>query len=170
MHRSSSSFWPFKRPKRRHLTSLYIYKKRRPGLSRVYPGRSGSGSTGFYRANSQTGFCLDQDRSQARVDPPGRSGFQNTAYKLCSASRGGRVLIIVLDSVWWSGFEFWLGYPGQFFFNQNEIVLVKNKKTKANGLQPGFWPAQSGHTGFFLSLFFLQPGPVQSRVSRVSKL
>ena len=24
-------------------------------------------------------------------------------------------------------------------------------------MQPGFWP---GHTGFFLPLFFLQPGPV----------
>jgi hypothetical protein len=47
-------------------------------------------------------------------------------------------------------------WPDQFFVflkNQNNVVLVKKKKTKVNGLQPG-------HTGFFLSLFFLQPGPV----------
>ena len=61
MHRSSSLF------------DVFVYKKRRSGLSRVYPGRPGSGSTGFHRANSQTGFCLDLDRSQARVGRvPGR--------------------------------------------------------------------------------------------------
>jgi hypothetical protein len=69
MHRSSSSF------------DVFVYKKRRPGLSRVYPGRPGFGSTGFHRANSQTGFCLDPDRSQARVGPPGRSEFQNTGME-----------------------------------------------------------------------------------------
>jgi hypothetical protein len=53
------------------------------------------------------------------------------------------------------------GRPGQFFFflNQNNVILVK-KKTKINRLQPGFLPNQPGHTGFFLPLFFLQPGPV----------
>jgi hypothetical protein len=69
---------------------VYIYKNR-SGLNRVYPGRPGSGSTyrvdrvpgrptestGFRRANSPADFCLDPNRSQARVDPPGRSGFQN---------------------------------------------------------------------------------------------
>ena len=39
----------------------------RSGLSRVYPGRPGSGSTEFLRANSQAGFYLDPDRFQARV-------------------------------------------------------------------------------------------------------
>jgi hypothetical protein len=48
------------------------------------------------------------------------------------------------------------------FFNQNDAVLVK--KTKV--LQPSFLPGligstgSPGHTEFFLSLFFLQPGPV----------
>jgi hypothetical protein len=57
-------------------------KKNRPGLTRVWPGGSGpgstrrvdrvspghpAGSTGFYRANSQAGFYLHPDRSQARV-------------------------------------------------------------------------------------------------------
>jgi len=46
--------WPFKG---------YVYKKR-PGLSQVCPG---SGSTEFHRVNSQAGFYLDPDRSQARV-------------------------------------------------------------------------------------------------------
>jgi hypothetical protein len=52
-----------------------------PGLDRVdgVPGRPGE-STEFLRANSQAGFCLHPDQSQARVgrvpgDPPGRSGF-----------------------------------------------------------------------------------------------
>jgi hypothetical protein len=48
-------------------------KRERPGLSRVYPDRLGSGSTGFFRANFQAGFYLDPDRSQARVGRvPGR--------------------------------------------------------------------------------------------------
>jgi len=45
--------------------------------------------------------------------------------------------------------------------NQNDIILVK--KIKVNELQPGHWvnlPGQSGHTEFFLPLFFLQSGPV----------
>jgi hypothetical protein len=44
-----------------------------------------------------------------------------------------------------------------FLKNQNDIILVKQKKTKVNGLQPGFWP---GHSGFWLSLFFLKLGLV----------
>jgi hypothetical protein len=48
------------------------------GFTRVawVPGRP-AWSTGFFRANFQAGFYLDPDRSQARVDPPGRSRFQN---------------------------------------------------------------------------------------------
>jgi len=55
------------------------------------------------------------------------------------------------------------------FVNQNDVILVK--KQKSTGLQPGFdrvLPGQPGrrvnpsdqpgHTGFFLSPFFLQPG------------
>jgi hypothetical protein len=61
--------------------NLYILKKRL-GINRVYPGRPSSGSIGFRRANSQVGFYLDPDRSQARVDPPGQSGFQNYIYIL----------------------------------------------------------------------------------------
>jgi hypothetical protein len=48
-------------------------KKNRLGLIRVLPGSPGPGSTGFHRANSQAGFCLHPDRSQARVGwVPGR--------------------------------------------------------------------------------------------------
>jgi hypothetical protein len=50
---------------------VYIYKNR-SGLNRVYPGRP-AWSTGFRQANSPAGFCLDPDRSQARVGRvPGR--------------------------------------------------------------------------------------------------
>jgi len=54
--------------------------------------------------------------------------------------------------------------PGYFFLNQNNIVLVKNKKTKVNELQPGFLPGlaelielpsqPSSYIKFFF-LFFL---------------
>jgi len=30
------------------------------------------------------------------------------------------------------------GRPGQFFFNQNDVILVKKQKTKVNGSQPDF--------------------------------
>jgi hypothetical protein len=36
-----------------------------------------AGSTGSRWANFSAGFYLDLDRFQARVDPPGQSGFQN---------------------------------------------------------------------------------------------
>jgi len=62
---------------------VYIYKNR-PGLNRVYPGRPGSGSTGFRRANSPAGFYLDPDRSQARVGQvPGRPAGPVRVSKLC---------------------------------------------------------------------------------------
>jgi hypothetical protein len=54
-----------------------------------------------------------------------------------------------------------------FFLNQNDVVLVIKKrktKTKVNGFATGSCrvnpPGQLGHTGFFLPLFFLQPGPI----------
>jgi len=49
---------------------------------------------------------------------------------------------------------------GQFFLNQNNIVLVK-KKTKVNEFATGSCRVNPpGHTGFFLFPFFLQPCPV----------
>jgi hypothetical protein len=63
----------FHQPKRRCLTSMHI-KKNRSGRSRVCSGRPGPGSTGFFRTNFQAGFCLDPDRSYARVGwVPGRA-------------------------------------------------------------------------------------------------
>jgi hypothetical protein len=64
MHRSSSSF------------DVFVYKKKETGSQPGLPG-----STGFHRANSQMGFCLNSDRSQARVDPLGRFEFQNTGME-----------------------------------------------------------------------------------------
>jgi hypothetical protein len=60
---------------------MYIKKKKgrvSAGFTRVarVPGQPAR-STGFRRVNSPTGFYLDQDRFQTRVDPPGRSEFQN---------------------------------------------------------------------------------------------
>jgi hypothetical protein len=67
----------------RRLTSI-VYKKKRPGLRRVWPGGPGPGSTGFHRANSQAGFCLHQDRSQARVGRvSGRPAGPVQVLKLC---------------------------------------------------------------------------------------
>jgi len=52
-----------------------------PGFDRV-PGRPG-GSTRFPRANSQTGFCLHPDRSQALVGRvPGRPAGPVRVLKL----------------------------------------------------------------------------------------
>jgi hypothetical protein len=54
-----------------------------------------------------------------------------------------------------------------FFFNQNDVVLVK-KKTKANGLQSGL--AGSTHRvtpGFSFPYFFLNPAWFQPRIGRV---
>ena len=50
------------------------------------------------------------------------------------------------------------------FLNQNNVVLVK-KKNKNQRVATGFLTGSyqvnpPGHTGFFLPLFFLQPGPV----------
>jgi hypothetical protein len=85
----------------------------------------------------------------------------------------------------WSGprLRFWVltgssGRPGQLFFlkkNQNDIVLVKNKTQRvATEFLTGL-ARSPGHTGFFLPIFFLQPGPVPApgrpvRLNRVLKL
>jgi hypothetical protein len=66
---------------------MCLYKKKRererPGLSRVYPGRPGSGSTRrvdrVFWANFQAGFYLDPDRSQV----PGRPAGPVRVSKLC---------------------------------------------------------------------------------------
>jgi hypothetical protein len=66
-----------------------------------------------------------------------------------------------LGSRFWLGHQVLTGSPGQLFFlNKNDVVLVKKKKQKSTGLQPGLDRVLLGHTGFFLPLFFLQPGPV----------
>ena len=61
------------------------------------------------------------------------------------------------------------GSPESILFFLKSKRRRFSKKTKINGLQPSFWPGlarstgspgQQGHTEFFLSLFFLQPGPV----------
>jgi hypothetical protein len=54
---------------------------------------------------------------------------------------------------------------GLIFFNQNNIVLVKEKKNQwiCNRVLPGQLGrgvSPPGHIRFFLPLFFLQPGPV----------
>jgi len=85
----------------------------------------------------------------------------------------------------WSGprLRFWVltgssGRPGQLFFfkkNQNDIVLVKNKTQRvATEFLTGL-ARSPGHTGFFLPIFFLQPGPVPApgrpvELNRVLKL
>jgi hypothetical protein len=64
------------------------------------------------------------------------------------------------------GFDRVIESPELIFLNQNDIVLVKKKLTGCNRVLPD-------HTGFFLSLFFLQPGPIPALgpgPDRVSKL
>jgi hypothetical protein len=62
---------------------MCLYKKKKKRETGSQPGLPGL--TGFFRVNYQAGFYLYSDRSQARVGPPGRSGFQNCGpnnYKL----------------------------------------------------------------------------------------
>jgi hypothetical protein len=68
------------------------------------------------------------------------------------------LIIIVLNpvrsKVWVPGFDRITGSPGSIFLKSKRHLLVK---TKVNRLQPSFL---SGHTGFFLTLFFLKLCPV----------
>jgi len=78
--------------------------------------------------------------------------------------------LIVLRFSPGSGFQVLTGSPGFgrvscFFKSKRHHFSKKKKKQKSTGLQPGLagstgLPGQLGHTGFFLPLFFLQPGPV----------
>ena len=74
---------------------------------------------------------------------------------------------LVVGPVQGPGSGFWpshqVGRVSSFFvLNLNNIVLVKKKiKKKVNGFTTGScWVNPPGHTGFFLPLFFLQPGQV----------
>jgi hypothetical protein len=59
----------------------HIWKKKKPGLVRVLPGRP-VGSPGFGRAVATAGLLLNPDRFSHRVDPPGRAGFNNSGLSL----------------------------------------------------------------------------------------
>jgi len=68
------AFWPFKRPKRRRLMTGNMKKK----LTGSHPGLTGWTGSRVDRVSPgqfPSGFLPHPDRSQARVDPPGRSGF-----------------------------------------------------------------------------------------------
>ena len=56
----------------------HLKKKKKPGIVTVRPGRP-TGSPGFDRAVVTAGLLLNPDRSNHRVDPPGRAGFNNSA-------------------------------------------------------------------------------------------
>ena len=76
---------------------------------------------------------------------------------------------LVAGSVQDPGSGFWPGRPDQSLILkkiQNGVVLVK-KKTKVNGLQPGFdGSTESPGPDFFY--FFISPAWFQSRVGRIS--
>jgi hypothetical protein len=65
-------------------------------------------------------------------------------------------------------FRFWIltGLSGFDRFFKLKWYHFSKKKIKINGFTTGSWPGLAGptrslgHTGFFLPLFFLQPGPV----------
>jgi len=73
-------------PKRHRYTHTHTYIYKKEGGSQL----GLLGSTGFRRANSQAGFCLNPDRSHAWVDPPSRSGFQNYAPNNMKIFSNGR--------------------------------------------------------------------------------
>ena len=84
----SSAFWDFRWQKTMSFNDSENNKKIDrvlPGFGRVdrVPGRP-SGSTGFPRVNSRAGFCLNPDRSQARVGQvPGRPAGPVWVLKHC---------------------------------------------------------------------------------------
>jgi hypothetical protein len=57
----------------------HLKKKKKSGLVRVRPG---PGSPGFGRAVATAGLLLNPDRSNHRVDPPGRAEFNNSGLSL----------------------------------------------------------------------------------------
>jgi len=81
-----SAFWDFRWQKTMSFNDSKN-KKNWSGLTRVWPGGPGPGSTGFPRVNSWAGFCLNPDRSQARVGQvPGRPAGPVRVLKHCSQS------------------------------------------------------------------------------------
>ena len=83
----SSAFWHFRWQK----TTSFNDSENKKKIDRVSPGFGRvdrvlgrpAGSTGFPRVNSRAGFCLNPDRSQARVGRvPGRSAGPVRVLKL----------------------------------------------------------------------------------------
>jgi hypothetical protein len=64
------------------------------------------------------------------------------------------------SSGFWPGH--WIARVDSFFLNQNDVVLVKKKSQRVvtGFLTVSYRVKPPGRTGFFLSLFFFQPGPV----------
>ena len=94
----SSAFWPFKRPKWRRLMTVNI-KKKKPGLTRVWPGRPGFSGSISKRvfASTQTGPKPGSARSRVgRV--PGRPAKPVRALKLWQCS----LILGPLNMEWWS--------------------------------------------------------------------
>jgi len=70
---------------------------------------------------------------------------------------------------WISGFDWITGLFGSIFLNQNDVVLVKKQKsTGHNRVFNRVLPGQP--VRFFLSLFFLQSGPVQYRINQLGQI
>jgi hypothetical protein len=53
-----------------------------------------AGSTGFCRVVAPAGLLTNPNRSRSRVDPPGRSGFNNydRTHQACCSAQPGRWL------------------------------------------------------------------------------
>jgi hypothetical protein len=83
-----------------------------------------------------------------------------------------KIIVFKSDLIQDSSFEFRVltGSPGSIFFFKSKRCRF-SKKTKVNGLQPGFWPGLVGsirsHRVFF-PLFFLQSGRVSVQINRIS--
>lgn len=80
---SSSSFWPFKKPKQHRFTAMCIYIKKGWVSARFARVTHVPSQLGFAWPTPCTGFYLDLDRSQARVGQvPGRPTVPVRASKL----------------------------------------------------------------------------------------